>query len=146
MCKGTSEGNSDAGEMRLKAYDGSASRADAMGAWVLWLEDNEIDGSSIGSFQWQRLTKHDALDNRCHTLGKAATVEVASSLRLGARLSEVLKSLGPPSSEDGKRLIYLHEHEAGGTRDDPFISSNTVVVHYRNRIVWAIQASKTTSD
>jgi len=119
--------------------------ADAVGAWVLWLEDNEIDGSSIGSFQWQRLNKHGDFDSRCHTLGKA-TVELPSSLRLGARLSEVLKSLGPPSSKEGEKLIYFHQHEAGGTRDDPFISSNTVVVHSRNGRVWKIQASKTTSD
>src|ERR1700687_2526909 len=29
--------------------------ADAVGGWVLWLESGEINGDSVGGFQWQRL-------------------------------------------------------------------------------------------
>jgi hypothetical protein len=122
--------------------------ADAMGGWVLWLENGEINGGSVGSFQWQRLSNRNVLDARCHTLRKAASViQLPKSLRLGAKSSEVLKSLGPPTLKTDERLIYLHEHEVGGTRvEDPFISSNIVLVHLRNGMVWAIQVSKTTSD
>jgi hypothetical protein len=122
--------------------------ADAMGGWVLWLENGEINGGSVGSFQWQRLSNRDVLDTRCHTLRKAGSViQLPLSLQLGAKSSEVLKSLGPPTLKTDERLIYLHEHEVGGTgAEDPFISSNIVVVHLRNGMVWAIQVSKTTSD
>jgi len=121
--------------------------ADSMGGWVLWLESGEINGDSVGSFQWQRLSNRDVLDTRCHTLLKAASViQWPLSFQLGAKSSEVLKSLGPPTSKADERLIYLHEHEVGGTRGDPFVSSNIVAVRIRNGMVWAIQVSKTTSD
>lgn len=122
--------------------------ADANGRWVLWLENGEIDGDFVGSFQWQRLSNRDVLDGRCRVLGKGdSLVQLPLSLGLGIRSSEVLKRLGPPTSRDGERLVYVHEHEAGEARaGDPFISSNIVVVHIRNGLVWAIQASKTISD
>jgi len=121
---------------------------DASGGWVLWLENGEINGGSVGSFQWQRLSNRDVLDTRCHTLLKAGSViQLPLSLQLGTKSSEVLKSLGPPTSKSDQRLIYLHEHKVGGTKpEDPFITSNIVVVRLRNGIVWAIQVSKTTSD
>jgi hypothetical protein len=122
--------------------------ADAMGGWVLWLENGEINGGSVGSFQWQRLSNRDVLDTRCNSLRKTGSViQLPLSLQLEAKSSEVLKSFGPPTLKTDERLIYLHEHEVGGTRaGDPFISSNIVVVYLRNGIVWAIQISKTTSD
>lgn len=122
--------------------------ADATGGWALWLENGEINGDSVGSFQWQRLSNHDVLDTRCHALRRAGSIiQLPLSLQLGAKSSEVLKSLGPPTLKTDGRLIYLHEHEVGGTRaEDPFISSNIVVVYLRSGIVWAIQVSKTTSD
>jgi hypothetical protein len=128
--------------------------ADSKGSWILWLENGEIDGSSVGSFQWQRLSNHDVLDNRCHLLPKAdSVVQLPVTLQLGTKSLEVLKSLGPPTWKTDKRLIYLHEHEAGGTSheaggtsEDPFVTSNIVVVRLRNGMVWAIQVSKTTSD
>jgi len=121
--------------------------ADAKGEWVLWLENGEIDGGSVGSFQWQRLSKRDVLDTRCHILPKEGSViQLPVSLQLGTKSSEVLKSLGPPTWKTDERLIYLHEHEVGGRAEDPFISSNIVVVLLRNGMVWAIQVSRTTSD
>jgi hypothetical protein len=121
---------------------------DAMGGWVLWLESGEINGGTVGSFQWQRLSNRDVVDARCHILPKARSViQLPVSLQLGTKSSEVLKSLGPPTLKTDQRLIYLHDHGVGGTRaGDPFISSNIVVVYLRNGIVWAIQVSKTTSD
>jgi hypothetical protein len=122
--------------------------ADATGRWVLWLENGEIDGDSVGGFQWQRLSNRDILDGRCHTLGKGdSLLQLPLSLRLGIRSAVVLSKLGPPTFKDGQRLIYLHEHEAGSARpEDPFISSNIVMVRIRNGVVWAIEASKTISD
>ena len=82
-----------------------------------------------------------------HDKKAGSVIHLPLSLQLGAKSSEVLKSFGPPTLKTDERLIYLHEHEVGGTRaGDPFISSNIVVVYLRNGIVWAIQISKTTSD
>lgn len=121
--------------------------ADAKGRWVLWLESSEMDESAVGSFQWQSLSNREVLDTRCHLLPKASSViRLPVSLQLRTKSSEVLKSLGPPTRKTNERLIYVHEHEAGGTRADPFISSNIVVVGLRNGMVWTIQVSKTISD
>jgi hypothetical protein len=120
--------------------------ADAIGGWVLWLESGEIDGGYVGSFQWQRLSNRDVLDSRCHALrGTTSVIKLPLSLRLGAKKTEVLKILGEPTAIEAERLIYLHEHE-GTIRGEPFTTSNIVVVHLRNGIVWAIQASKTSSS
>jgi hypothetical protein len=121
---------------------------DEIGRWVLWLESGEISGGSVGSFQWQRVSSYDVLDARCHNLRKAdSVVQLSLSLKLGSTLAEVSNNLGPPTSKTDERLFYLHEHEVEGNRaGEPFISSNIVVVHLRHGIVWAIQASKTTSD
>jgi hypothetical protein len=62
-------------------------------------------------------------------------------ITLGATQSQVLKSLGSPAARSSERLIYLHEHGSGS-----YVSSNTVILRFRNGVVWAIQASKTTSD
>jgi hypothetical protein len=117
---------------------------DTVGRWVIWLESGEIDGGYVGSFQWRRLSDQDVLDSRCHALGGDA-VNLPMSLRLGTRKAEVLKSLGQPTSRDTERLIYLHEHE-GTIRGKPFTTSNIVMVTIRNGLVWAIQASKTSSS
>jgi hypothetical protein len=121
-----------------------------MGRWVLWLESSEINGGLVGSFQWQQLPKSDVLDPRCQALRRADSMITLplSRFTLGATQSQVLKSLGSPTAKDSERLIYLHEHDVTtkAVRDDPFISSNIVIVRLRNGVVWAIQASKTTSD
>ena len=112
--------------------------------WVLWLESGEIDGGSVGSFQWQRLSNDDVVDSRCQALG-GGSVTLPLSFRLGAKKAEVLKSLGGPTSTESQRLIYLHEHE-GKIKGQPFAVSNIIVVHIRDGLVWAIQASKTSSS
>jgi hypothetical protein len=121
---------------------------DAAGRWVLWLENDEINEGTIGSFQWQRISSRDVLDSRCHSLRKAdSVIQLSRSFRLGAKSSEVSRTLGQPTLKTRGTLFYRHEHEVGGTRaGDPFISSSLVVFHLRSGMVWAIQASKTTSD
>src|SRR5579863_9923505 len=61
--------------------------------WVLWLESGEIDGGTVGSFQWHRLNTSAVIDRRCQMLGEAK-VEVPIALRLGMGEAEVLKNLG----------------------------------------------------
>jgi hypothetical protein len=119
------------------------------GKWVLWLENDEMSPGLIGSFQWRQLSKNDVLDPRCHALASGNLIRLSLPyLNLEATQSQVLQSLGSPTVKDTGRFIYLHAHDVTGkiVRDDPFISSNVVIVRFRNGAVWAIQASKTTSD
>ncbi len=134
----------DAGDaLRWLCYHG----VDGSGGWILWLESGEIDGDSVGSFQWQRLSSRDVVDSRCQTLRKGSPViELPLFLKLGGKSSEVLRNLGAPTSKNGEMFIYIHEHAVGGSRADPFVSSNIVIVHLRNQTLWLVQASRTTSD
>jgi hypothetical protein len=137
----------DAGDaLEWLCFDG----VNEKGRWVSWLESEEINGGFVGSFQWRQLSKSDVLDPRCQALLKADSVITLplSSLTLGAAQSQVLKILGSPTAKNNQQLIYLHEEKVKSkvARDDPFISSNIVIVRVRKGAVWAIQASKTTSD
>jgi hypothetical protein len=138
---GTLGGRGDAGDsvewLCLYGTDGS-------GPWVIWLESGEIDGGTVGSFQWQRLAKSAVLDRRCQMLGEAK-VELPIALRLGTGEAEVLKNLGQPTVRHGNRLIYVHEHQES-IRGEPYISENIVAVLLRAGRVWAIEVSKTTAS
>jgi hypothetical protein len=112
------------------------------GRWVLWLENDEISENLVGAFQRRLLSENEALDPRCQVFRREdSTITLPLPFTLGATQSEVLKSLGSPTATNSERLIYLHAHENGS-----FVSSNIVIVRLRNGVVWAIQASKTTSD
>ncbi|MGA2345213.1 MAG: hypothetical protein ABSF93_04360 [Candidatus Sulfotelmatobacter sp.] len=116
--------------------------ANETGRWVLWLENDEISASIVGAFQWRQISENDVLDPRCQVLrGEGSTIALPLPFTLGATQSQVLKSLGSPTARDNERLVYLHAHDNGS-----FVSSNTVMVRLRDGVVWAIQASKTTSD
>lgn len=117
--------------------------ANEMGRWALWLENDEISGLVVGAFQWRQLSESDLLDPRCQALRREDSMMTLPlpSFTLGATESQALKNFGSPTTRDNDRLIYLHEHANGS-----FVSSNTVIVRLRNGVVWAIQASKTTSD
>jgi len=111
------------------------------GRWVLWLENDEISEGLVGAFQWRQLPENDVLDPRCQVLGREdSMITLPLPFTLGATQSHVLKSLGSPIARNSERLIYLHTHHNGS-----FVS-NIVIVRLRNGVVWAIQASKTTSD
>lgn len=71
--------------------------ADSGGRWALWLESGEINGGTVGSFQWRRLNENAVLDGRCRMLGEAK-VELQNKLRLGLTEAEALKILGPPKA------------------------------------------------
>lgn len=114
-----------------------------IGRWVLWLENDETSESLVGSFEWRQLSENEILDPRCQALARqdSTTTLPVPLLTLGATQSQVLMSLGSPTAIDSSRLIYLHARENGS-----FVSSNLVIVRLLNRVVWAIQASKFTSD
>ena len=44
-------------------------RRSASDGWVLWLTSGEIDGESIGSFVWRRMSSEQKIDYRCKALG-----------------------------------------------------------------------------
>lgn len=114
-----------------------------IGRWALWLENDEISEGLVGSFEWWQLSKDEVLDARCQTLARADSMITlpVPLLTLGATQSQVLKSLGSPIARDSNRFIYLHARENGS-----FVSSNLVIVRLLNEVIWAIQASKFTSD
>lgn len=113
--------------------------------WILWLESGEIDGPSIGSFQWQRVASDAKIDRRCRALDGAATVRLALPIKLGMNEVDVLGILGKPSFRRGERLIYLHEHEDSINRV-PYDSSNIVIVRLHAHEVCSIAVSKTTTS
>jgi hypothetical protein len=114
--------------------------------WVLWLESGEIDGGMVGSFQWQRVANSAVLDPRCRTLqDTSGAIKLPVALRLGMAETEVLKTLGPPTVSHGDRLIYVHEHQES-IRGEPYTSENIVSILLRDGMVWAIEASKTTTS
>ncbi len=113
--------------------------------WVLWLESGEIDGGSIGSFQWQSMPNNAAIDGRCHTLGGSATIKLGLPLKLGMTEPQLFRVLGAPSSKQGESLIYLHEHTLS-LKGVPYDSSNIVMVRVRDGKITSIAASKTTSS
>jgi hypothetical protein len=117
---------------------------DPDGRWVLWLESGEIDGGTVGRFQWQRLNKNAILDKRGQSLG-GAKVELPIPLRLGVTEAEVLKTLGKPSARTADRFIYLHEHQSS-IQGEPYTSDNVVAILFRAGRAWAIEVSKTTSS
>lgn len=119
---------------------------DPKGRWVLWLESGEIDGGTVGSFQWQRLVSGAALDRRCRALREArGGIELPVALRLNMAEAEVLKALGPPTAKRGDRLIYVHEHQES-IRSEPYTSENIVAILLRDGVVWEIDVSRTTTS
>jgi hypothetical protein len=117
---------------------------DPSGQWVLWLDGGEINGGTVGGFQWQRVDKGAVFDPRCRRLGDAQ-VELPITLRLGIGEAELRKNLGRPTVTHGDRLIYIHEHQEA-IQGEPFTSNNTVGIVLRAGKVWAIEAAKTTTN
>ena len=69
-------------------------RHDKGASWVLWLESSEIDGPTIGGFQWQELDNHSEMDERCQPLkGNNASLSLPLALRLGMRETDVVAAL-----------------------------------------------------
>jgi hypothetical protein len=134
--KGRLGGKGDAGEsLQWLCFHG----VDNALSWVLWLESGEINGGTVGSFQWQLVNKNAASDARCRMLGDAK-LELPITARLGTSKAEVLRTLGPATLDEGDRLIYVHEHDET-IQGEPFTSINIVTILLRGGQVWAIEAS-----
>jgi hypothetical protein len=110
--------------------------------WVLWLTSDEIDGGTVGGFQWQLLPAKARIDRRCRQLGDSA-VTLPNGIRLGMPERELLRIMGQPAKRDGQRLMYVHEEEQV-IRDEPYTETNVVVVKIHNMVVSAIAVSKST--
>jgi hypothetical protein len=117
---------------------------DAAGPWVLWLESGEMDGPSIGAFQWRRVVTNSEFDERCQALPETrSNVKLPINLRLGTPKAEVIQRFGRPTSQKDGTLLYEHEHKES-IHGEPCTSLNLVIVVVRNGVVWAIEAHQTT--
>jgi hypothetical protein len=129
----------DAGStLRWLCYGGQ----DATGRWALWLTSGEIDGPTIGSFEWRRVDASAQFDPRCALLPRGTTVTLSPTyLRLGVSRSQVLHRLGNPSMRRGVLLDYEYAR-TGKTYD----FSNSVAVWLRNGVVDSILVAETISN
>jgi len=118
--------------------------SDSAGRWVLWLESDEIDGPYVGSFQWRRVAANVQFDRRCQVLGNVDNeVALPIKLRLGSSESQVLQILGKPTFRKGNTLFYEHEHNRT-IRNEPWTSTNTVIIVLRHGVIWALDVDQST--
>jgi hypothetical protein len=79
---------------------------------VLWLESGEIDGGSVGSFQWRRVGPNTRFDKRCRMLPRTnSRIKLPIPLHLGTTETEALQILGQPTARHGDTLLYVHERD-----------------------------------
>jgi hypothetical protein len=117
--------------------------SDEAGRWVLWLESGEIDGGSVGSFLWRRVGPNTRFDKRCRMLPKVGSrIKLPIPIRLGTTETKALQILGRPTARHRHALVYVHEHEES-IHNEPYTSTNTVVVEFRRGLVWAIEVHQT---
>lgn len=111
---------------------------------MLWLESFEIDGPTIGGFQWQQLPADSKMDERCQPLrGDDASLRMPLALRLGMKEADVVAALGQPSKRNGNTVIYVHEHDRT-IRAEPYTVSNDVIITYRAGRIWAVEVTHST--
>ena len=116
------------------------------GSWVLWLESGEINGGTVGGFQWLRLGRDATPDKRCKRLPNSVPgVKLPHRLHPGMTEAAVLKALGTPTIRQGGKLIFLHEHKES-IRGQTYNSMNMVTVVLRAGVVTAIEAWKPASS
>lgn len=120
--------------------------SDADGTWILWLTSSEMDGPHIGGFQWRRLAANEIPDRRCALLPQDKSgIQLPIALHPGMTAAEVQKVLGQPTVKRGKTLFFCHEHQRV-VRKENYTVSNNVAIVFRDGLVWAIEAAKTTSN
>ena len=129
----------DAGStLRWLCYGGE----DTTGRWALWLTAGEIDGPTIGSFEWRRVAANARFDPLCTLLPKGATVTLSPAyLHLGMSQSEVFHHMGTPTVHHGDMLDYEHAH-----KEKAFDFSNSVAVRFVSGIVDSILVAVTVSN
>jgi len=106
--------------------------SDEGGPWSLWLTSGEIDGGTIGGFQWQRVSPGFQVDSRCESLGtQKGVVKLPIRLDLGMAESEVIAKLGPPSGRHHHSAVYSHEHNLT-LHNLPYTADNDLLITYDN--------------
>ncbi len=119
---------------------------DAGGRWALWLTSSEIDGPSIGSFEWRRVAENAHFDPRCAQLSKGTMIDLSFiPLRLGMSQREVFSLLGRPSARRGNILDYEHDHQKSVSRDT-YDFWNSVVLRLPDGTIDSIRATEIDSD
>lgn len=119
---------------------------DATGPWIFWLFSNEIDGPTIGGFQWMRLAPNEIPDRRCRQLRDGdAAIELPLALRLDMTEAQMRGVLGHPTFVLGGTLFVCHGHQEIIDKVT-YDASNNVAVVLRNGTVWTIEVVKTTSN
>lgn len=117
---------------------------DAGGPWVLWLQSFEVDGPTIGGFQWERVPAGAKFDRRCHALPTGTTsLRLPLPLRLGMTDAEVRRVLGDPSIRVGPTSFYLYEHDLGLDRMSYTADNSVAMVYHRGKLkaiaaIWSI--------
>jgi hypothetical protein len=115
---------------------------DAGGRWALWLTGGEIDGPTIGSFEWRRVEANAQFDPRCAQLPAGETITLSPTpLRLGMSREEVLRRLGKPTLPRGDILEYDYSGQK-----KTYVVWNTVAVGLRRGIVDSILGAETISN
>jgi len=112
------------------------------GRSVLWLLSGEIDGETVGGFQWLSIAASRELDQRCQILPRGA-VEIPLAIRPGIAEAALRSVLGKPTRQKGQRIEYVHEKELE-IRKEPFTVTNTLSVLLRNSVVYCIEVWKST--
>jgi hypothetical protein len=140
------------GEQGLRG-DGSTSLGwlcyageDAGGRWALWVTSGEIDGPSVGSFEWRRVAERAHFDPRCAQLPLGTDITLSLiPLRLGMDRSRVFSLLGQPTVGRGNILDYEHNHQ-NLIRHEPYTFWNSVAVRLLHGTVDSIRATETDAN
>ena len=116
------------------------------GRWIIWLESGELDGGTVGSFQWLSISRDARVDSRCGRIaGLMRSVTLPHRLQLGMSAQSLLKTLGKPTARRGNTLVYLHEHQSM-IHKMPYTTDNAVAVIQSKGAVRQIAVSQTTTD
>jgi hypothetical protein len=119
---------------------------DAAGRWALWLTSGEIDGPSIGSFEWRRVAENAHFDPRCAQLPRGTDVTLSLiPLQLGMSERKVFESLGKPTTRRGDILDYEHNEEKH-IGHETYDFWNSIALRLVDGTVDSIRATETDAD
>jgi hypothetical protein len=118
--------------------------ANASGRWIFWLSSFEINGPTVGGFQWRRLASNETPDRRCrHLLEGGDRIELPLALDLAMSKAEVRKVMGDPTAVRGNMLIFCHSHREILDKQT-YDASNDVAVIFHDSLAYAIEVIETT--
>jgi hypothetical protein len=123
---------------------------DSGGRWALWVESGEIHGGLSGGFLWLRLSSADRLDARCVRV-EAASLSLPVPLELGMSVTQVVRQIGPATSQSPKQLLYIHRQaltlvpKSGGL-PQPYELWSTMCIRLQSGSIDAVQGWHVTSS